>query len=133
MSEQIKNLFKHQIPFHLRSHSIQERVMGMQDLSLYQSMIIEYPLAIGIENSGDVYDEVEPFLHHLASKHIAAKHEGYMYIGSLFDIGIMYDYGDDDREYKRLVTVKVELHGDVFIFGESDFIESIPTEPIHTR
>ena len=76
MSEQVKNLFKHQIPFLFRSHSIQEHVMGMQDLPLYQSMIIEYPLAIGIENSGDLYYKVEPFLHHLASKHIAAKHEG---------------------------------------------------------
>ena len=100
--------------------------MGMQDISLYRSTLIKDPPAIDIENSGDVYDKVEPFLHHLASKHIAAKHEGYTYISNLFDIGIMYDYGDDDRDYKRLVTVKGELHGDVFIFGEPDFIEFDP-------
>ena len=105
------------MPFHSRRHSIQERGMDMQDLSLYRSMIIDYTLAIGIENSGDVYNKVEPFLHHLASKHIAAEHEGYTYIGSLFDIGIMYDYGDDDREYKRLVSINIEPHGDVFEFS----------------
>ena len=68
MSEQIKNLFKHKIPFHLRSHSIQERGMGIQDCSLYRSMLIKYPPAIDIEDSGNVYDKVKPFHHHLASK-----------------------------------------------------------------
>ena len=106
--------------------------MGMQDLSLYRSMLIKYPPAIDIENNGDVYDKVKSFLNHLASKHIAAKHKGYTYIGSLFDIGIMYDSLDDDRDYKELVTVKIEPettnHGDVFIFGGPDFIESDPYE-----
>ena len=100
--------------------------MGIRDRSLYRSMLIKYPPAIDIENSGDVYDKIEPFLRHLASKHKAAKHEGYMYIGSIFDKGIMYDSWDDDRDYKELVTVKVELHGDVLIFGEPDFIEFDP-------
>ena len=97
---------------------------------MYRSMLIKYPPATDIENSGDVYDKVEPFLHHLASKHIAAKHEGYTYIGSIFDIGIMVDSGDGDRDYKKLVTVKVEpettIHGDVFIFRGPDFIEFDP-------
>ena len=35
----------------------------------------------------------------------------------------MYDSWDDDRDYIELVRVKGELHGDVFIFGEPDFIE----------
>ena len=78
--------------------------MGMQDISLYRSMLIDYPAAIDIEDSGDVYNKVKSFLHYLTSKHIATKHEGYTYIGSLFDIGIMYDSREDNRDYKKLVT-----------------------------
>ena len=125
MTEQVKNLFKHKIPFHSRKNDIQECGIGMQDISLYQSMLITYALAIDIYDSGDVYDKVKSFLHYLVSKHITTKHKGYTYIGSLFDIGIMYDSGEDDREYKQLVTVEVKpettIHGDVFIFEEHDF------------
>ena len=130
MTEQVKNLFKHKIPFHSRKNGIQERGMGMQDISLYRSMLTRYPLAIDIYDSGDVYDKVKSFLYYLASKHIATKHEGYMYIGSLFDIGITCDSGEDDRDYKKLVKVEVKpettIHGDVFIFGEPDFKEFDP-------
>ena len=80
--------------------------MGMQDISLYRSVLINYPPAIDIKDSGDVYDKVKSFLHYLTSKHIATKHEGYTYIGSLFDIGIMYDSVEDGGDYKKLVTVE---------------------------
>ena len=76
----IKNLFKHKIPFHSRSYSIQEHGNYQQEESLYRSILIKDPPAMHIENSGDIYDKVEPFLHHLASKHIATEHEGYIYI-----------------------------------------------------
>ena len=125
MTEQVKNLFKHKIPFHSRKNDIQEHGMGMHDISLYRSMLIRYPLAIDIYDSRDVYDKVKSFIHYLVSKHITTKHEGYTYIFSLFDIGIMYDSGEDDRGYKKLITVEVKpettIHGDVFIFEEHDF------------
>ena len=122
MTEQVKNLFKHKIPFHSRKNcNIQKLGMSMHDISLYRSMLITYPLAIDIYDSGDVYDKVKSFLHYLVSKHITTKHEGYTYIGSFFEIGITYDSGEDDRDYKKLVTVEVKpettIHGDVFIFG----------------
>ena len=99
MSEQIKNLFKHKIPFKSRRCSIREQDNYLQEESVYPTILIKYPPAIEIEDSGDVYKKVEPFLHHLASKHIAEKHEGYTYVGSVFDVGIMTEYGEDDRDY----------------------------------
>ena len=99
--------------------------MGMHEISVYRSMLIRYPLAIDIYDSGGVYDKVKSFLHYLVSKHITTKHEGYTYISSFFEIGITYDSGEDDRGYKKLITVEVKpettIHGDVFIFGEPDF------------
>ena len=118
MTEEVKNLFKHEIPFRLRENSIRERDMGIQDISFYQSKLIIYPLYPLVEediyDSKDIYYKVKSFLHYLASKHIATKHEGYMYIGSLFD-----------RDYKKLVEVEVNPettnYGDVLIFGEPKF------------
>ena len=96
MTEQIKNLFKHQIPFRPLCHDMLKRVNFLQDFSMHQTILIKYPPAINIENSGDVYDKVEPFLCHLASKHIAEKHEGYTYICTEFDIGIRIESEVDD-------------------------------------
>ena len=138
MSEQVKNLFKHKIPFHSwKNYNIERRGMGMQDVSLYQSVLITYPPAIDIYDR-DIYDKVKSSLDYLVSKHITTKHEGYTYQNSLFEIGITYDSGEDHREYENLITVKVEqpettTHDDVFIFGEPDFKELIPTKSIQTR
>ena len=43
----------------------------------------------------------------------------------------MYDSGEDNREYEKLITVEVEqpyptVHGDVFIFGEPNFEQFNP-------
>ena len=97
---------------------------------MYQTILIKYPPAIGIENSVDVYYKVEPFLHHLASEHIAEKHEGYTYIGSLFDIGIRVESGEDHLDYKKLIEVNFEpentINGFVFKFTEPDLREFNP-------
>ena len=138
MSEQVKNLFKHKIPFHSwKNYNIERRGMGMQDVPLYQSVLITYPPAIDIYDR-DIYDKLKSSLDYLVSKHITTKHEGYTYQNSLFEIGITYDSGKDHREYENLITVKVEqpettTHDDVFIFGEPDFKELIPTKSIQTR
>ena len=131
MTEQVKNLFKHKIPFHSRKNSIEKRGMGMHDISLYRSVLTTFLPAINISDSRDIYNKVKSFLDYLVSKHITTKHEGYTYISSFFEIGITYDSGEDHREYEKLITVEVEqtettVHGDVFIFGEPDFKEFNP-------
>ena len=98
---------------------------------IHQTILTKYLPAIDIENSGDVHDKLEPLLHHLASKHIAAKHEGYTYIGSLFDIGIRVESEEDDfLGYKKLAEVNIEpettIHGDVFKFREPNLREIGP-------
>ena len=131
MTEQVKNLFKHKIPFHSWKNSNQNCISGFHDVSFYQSVLITFLPAIDIYDSGDIYNKVKPFLDYLVSKHITTKHEGYTYIGSFFEIGIMYDSGEDNREYEKLITVEVEqpyptVHGDVFIFGEPNFEQFNP-------
>ena len=118
MSEQVKNLFKHKIPLHLRGNSIQRCSTGIHDISLYRSVLITSPLAI---DSRDIYDKVKSFLDYLVSKHMTTKHEGYMYVSSLFEICITYKSGEDHREYEKLITVEQEYFppvygGDVFTF-----------------
>ena len=98
---------------------------------IYQSVLITFLPAIDIYDSGDIYNKVKPFLDYLVSKHITTKHEGYAYIGSFFEIGIMYDSGEDHREYEKLITVEAEqpyptVHGEVFIFGEPNFEQFNP-------
>ena len=135
MSEQVKNIFKHKIPFHSRkNYNIQTRGMGMHDVSLYRSMLIT---SLGIF-SRDIYNKVKSFLDYLVSKHITTKHEGYnTYIGSFFEIGITYDSGGNHPEYEKLITVEVKpettIHGVEFIFRELDFKEFDPYKTIQAR
>ena len=82
MTEQVKNLFKHKIPFHSWKNSNQNCISGFHDVSFYQSVLITFLPAIDIYDSGDIYNKVKPFLDYLVSKHITTKHEGYTYIGS---------------------------------------------------
>ena len=124
MSEQVKNLFKHKIPFHLRSNISDERGLCIYDTSLYRSVPITYQQPdINIYDSGDIYDKVKPFLNYLVSKHLTTKHEGYTYSSSLFEIGIIYYSEEDYREYKKLISVEVDVDDDLFIFGEPNFFE----------
>ena len=140
MSEQVKNLFKHKIPFHSwKNYNIQRCGVGMHDdVSLYRSVLITSPLAIDIYDSKDIYDKVKSFLHYLVSKHITTKHEGYnTYIGSFFEIGITYDSGEDHCEYEKLATVEVKPETKsmvMYLYSESLILKNlITTKSIQTR
>ena len=61
MAEKIKNLFKHEIPLHSRGRTIQKRNNYLQDFSMYRTVLIKDPPAMGIENSGDIYNKVNHF------------------------------------------------------------------------
>ena len=93
------------------------------DTTLYKSKIILDLRAVGIYNSGDIYDRLKSLLYYSASEHISTEHEGYRCIDSSFDIGIMINPGEDDRDYKKLVRADVEPHDDVLEFRESNFIQ----------
>ena len=108
MTEQVKNLFKHKIPFHSWKSSIQNCSLSFHDVSSYRSVLITFLPAIDIYDSGDIYNKVKPFLDYLVSKHITTKHEGYTYFNSFFEIGITYDSGEGHREYEKLITVEVD-------------------------
>ena len=134
----IKNLFKRETPLHLQSHTIRENGTYLQNFSMYMyhTVLIKDSPATYIENSRYVYDKVDPFLHHLASKYITEKHERYdMYTGSLFDIGIVFGSGKYDLFYKTLIEVSFEpentINGFVFRFKEPDFRDFNPCG-IHT-
>ena len=132
MTEQIKNLFKHDASLHLRWHYLLgEGGMYLQDRLRYETILIKYPPAIGIENSDDVYEKVKPFLRHLASKHIAEKREGYTYTGTEFDTGIRFEFEEYYMDHdEMLVEVNIEpentINGIVFKFREPDFKEFDP-------
>ena len=51
MTEQIKNLFKHKIPFHLRDRIIRVRGIYLKEFSNYQTIVIKFPPAIGIKKA----------------------------------------------------------------------------------
>ena len=126
MTEHVKNLFEHKIPFRLRENSIRECDTEIHDISVYKSNLIICSL-VEEDNydSVDIYYEVKSFLYYLASKHAATKHEGCTYISSHFDIGIWHDCWDDDHDYKKLIKVEVKPettnYGDVLIFNEPKF------------
>ena len=123
----IQDFFEHRLVFQ-RYNASSEHSGGifLLDTACYRSKLILDPQDIGIYNSGDIYDKVKSLLHRLASKHISTEHEGYRYVDSSFDIGIMTNPGEDDSNYKKLVMVNVEPHGDVFEFREIDFIQFDP-------
>ena len=76
---------------------------------MYKSKIIPDPRAIGIYNSGDIYERVKSLLFYSASEHISTEHEGYTCSDSSFDIGIMTVPEEGDPfDYKRLMRVDVE-------------------------
>ena len=55
---------------------------------LYETMLIQDIQSIRFGNVDDIYRKVEPFLHYLASEHIAMEPEGSRYSSSEFYISI---------------------------------------------
>ena len=84
-----------------------------------------YRSEIGSYN-GSIYGKVKSFLHQLASKHASTEHEGYRYDSSWFDIGIMINPGEDNLEFKKLITFRVEPRGDVLDFEEINLAQFEP-------
>ena len=77
--------------------------------TIYRLKIILDPRAVGIYNSGDIYDRVKSLLYYSASEHISTKHKGHRYIDSSFDIGIITVSKEAvPFEYKKLMRVDIE-------------------------
>ena len=55
-------------------------------------------------------------------------HEGYTYVESRFEIGIMINPGKDNLEFKKLITFRVEPRGDVLDFEEINSARFDPHE-----
>ena len=106
----IENIFKNQVYFKSINISGVEYASYITKFSLYKTMLIKDPQKMGIDDSGDVYEKVKPFINYLVSNYTTMEPEGYRFIIR------------DDEEYKKLVKVKVKIDGDVFDFHEPEFI-----------
>ena len=105
----IRNTLKDRLNFQRKDRYDDERFMSILDTTVYKSKIILDPRAVGIYNSGDIYDRVKSLLYYSASEHISTKYEGHRYGYSGFDIGIMTDPEEKDRsDYKKLMRVDDE-------------------------
>ena len=92
----IRKFFENRLNFQ-RYDRHAEHVVSILDTTMYKSKIIPDPRAVGIYNSGDIYDRVKSLLYYSASEHISTEHEGYTYWKTTFDIGIMTDPEEEDR------------------------------------
>ena len=70
--EEVKNLFKHKIPF----YSLREENINRYEFStnsrlhiVYKTNTIKHPIELGISNFKDLMDKVNPFIYYLASKY----------------------------------------------------------------
>ena len=105
----IRKFFENRLNFQRRDRYDDERFMSILDTTVYKSKIIPDPRAVGIYNSGDIYDRVKSLLYYSASEHISTEYEGHRYGYSGFDIGIMTDPEEGDRsDYQKLMRVDVE-------------------------
>ena len=102
----IRKFFENRLNFQRKDTYDDERVMST---SVYKSKIIPDTRAVGIYNSGDIYERVKSLLYYSASEHISTEYEGYRYDYSGFDIGIMTNPEEtDSSDYKKLMRVDVE-------------------------
>ena len=115
----IENIFKNQVYFKSINSSVDKYASYITKSLLYKTMLIKDPQSMCIDDSGDVYEKVKPFINYLVSNYTTMKPEGYRYINSLFEIGIFIR---DNEDYKKLVKVDVDIYGDVFNFYEPEFI-----------
>ena len=105
----IRIFFENRLNFQRYDRHDDERFMSIQDTTMYKSKIIPDPRAVGIYNSGDIYDRVKSLLCYSASEHISTEYEGHEYVYNTFVIGIMTDPEEKDRSgYKKLMEVDVE-------------------------
>ena len=112
--EAVQNFFERKINFVRRdNYDVSRLGLFLLDSACYKSEIGSY--------NGSIYGKVKSFFHHLASNHASANHEGYRYDGSIFDIGIMLNPGEDDCDYENLGTIAVKPRGDTLEFKERNF------------
>ena len=100
--EEVKNLFKHKIPF----YSIGEEYINRNGFStnfglniVYKTNTIKHPLELGISNFKDLMDKVNPFIYYLASKYQNVIEWNYDY-GIFFDVVVAFP----KREYEVILN-----------------------------
>ena len=104
-----RKFFENRLNFQRYNRHDDKRFMSIPDTMMYKSKIIPDPRAVGIYNSGDIYNQVKSLLYYSASEHISTEYEGHRYVYSGFDIGIMTVSEEGvPFNYKKLMRVDVE-------------------------
>ena len=99
--EEVKNLFKHKIPF----YSLREENINIYQFStksclniVYKTNTIKHPIELGISNFKDLMDKVNPFIYYLASKYQNVIEWNYEY-GIFFDVILAFH----KKEYELIL------------------------------
>ena len=60
----IENIFKNQVYFKSINSSVDKYASYITKVSLYKTMLIKDPQNVGIDDSGDIYEKVKPFINY---------------------------------------------------------------------
>ena len=138
--EEVKNLFKHKIPF----YSLKKECIKRYEFStisgglniVYKTNTIKHPIELGISNFKDLMDKVNPFIYYLASKYQNVIEWNYEY-EIFFDVGVAFP---GEKYEAILIDYRLsKYHNDLSIditeqnlydFTEED-IEKLISTPFH--
>ena len=137
--EEVKNLFKHKIPF----YSLREENINIYEFNtksclkiVYKTNTIKHPIELGISNFKDLMDKVNPFIYYLASKYQNVIEWNYEY-GIFFDVILAFPKKEYElilKDYK-LSKYPNDLSIDIteqnlYDFSKED-IEKLINTPFH--
>ena len=137
--EEVKNLFKHKIPF----YSLREENINIYEFStksqlniVYKTNTIKHPIELGISNFKDLMDKVNPFIYYLASKYQNVIEWNYEY-RIFFDVIVAFPKEEYELILKdyRLSKYPNDLSIDIteqnlYDFSKED-IEKLINTPFH--
>ena len=137
--EEVKNLFKHKIPFYsLREENINiyEFIARSRLNIVYKTNTIKHPIKLGISNFKDLIDKVNPFIYYLASKYQNVIEWNYEY-GFFFDVIVAFPKEEYELILKdyRLSKYPNDLSIDITEQNLNNFskkdIEKLINTPFH--
>ena len=137
--EEVKNLFKHKIPF----YSLREENINIYEFSarsrlniVYKTNTIKHPIKLGISNFKDLIDKVNPFIYYLASKYQNVIEWNYEY-GIFFDVIVAFPKEEYELILKDYILSKYpnDLSIDITEQNLNNFskkdIEKLINTPFH--
>ena len=107
----IENFLKYNIFFTYQREDVSHYGRCFTITGIYKSNTIYNIESLGITNSNDLANKIEPFIYYLASKYLKRRENNYNYLVSL-DLGLFFvdESSDNENKYIRVNRFYMDIH-----------------------